>query len=170
MVAVTAGGQAFRYNLRGRVMSGWPVRVDVSFGCYDGTQPVEAGGRIVVVGGTRVTSLLPSGARDWSTNPPGRIAIICPTCTPGGAAPVSPVLAPASTYVGTYDAQGRARVVVLDADGKVSRRGVVGGTDAELVWLAGAPTGRVWAVTTRQRDETVVSRLSLVGQEPVPGQ
>ena len=167
MIAATASGQAFRYSLRGRVASGWPVRVDVSFSCYDGTQPVATAGRLVVVGGTRVTELGPHGATAWSTNPPGTIAIVCPGCTPGGAAPITPVLTQRSTYVGTYDAQGRPRVAVLGRVGAVGRRPIVGGKFDELLWLAGAPTGRIWAVTTRQR-ETTTSRLSLVGQEAPP--
>ena len=134
------------------------MAVDVSFGCYDGTTPAAAGGRVVVVGGTRVTALGPGGGVAWSTNPAGSIAIICPSCTPGSDAPVLPVLVQGSTYVGTYDARRRPRVVVLDPGGTVNRRPLVGGQCDELLWLAGAPTGRVWAVTMRQADETTVSR------------
>jgi len=168
MVTATARGQAYRYTLRGRIANGWPVPADESFGCSDGGTPAAAAGRVMIVGGTRVTALTPSGALAWSTNPPGTIAIVCPFCTPGSAAPIFPVVA-RSTYVGTYDAQDRVRVAVLNRYGRVTGRVVVGAAGSELMWLDRSPTGRVWAVTTRQVDETTASRLSLVGQEaPAP--
>ncbi len=139
---------------------------DVSFGCYDGDDAGRGGrpgrhrGRHAGDGADaeRCDGLVDQPAGRDRDRLPVLHAWLVPRPSPRCSRR-------RSTYVGTYDAQGTTPRRRAGRDGTVSRRAIVGGAGAELLWLAGAPTGRVWAVTTRQVDETTASRLSLVGQE-----
>jgi hypothetical protein len=153
MVVARADGRVIRYTLHGRVAQGWPVRnVNVSFSCNDGSAPVVNGDRIAIAGSTRVTSLRAQGrdAGGWSTNPPGEIALVCASCTPGSGATVDPLIGLRTTYVATYDARRRPRVVAMGPNGVARGAGVViGGQGAETTMLV-LSDGWVWAVTTRE--------------------
>ena len=169
-VVVTASGRAIRYTLHGSIVAGWPVRgIDVSFDCFDGTTPASDGHRVVVVGVRGVTVLQPSGrvAAGWPANPPGTNAEACPGCTPGSGAMLNPVLGEGPvTYVGTYGANDRPRVAVIDAGGAVENQVAVGAAGSQLSSLAEGPTGRVWAVTQQPTSDSELDTLWLVADPP----
>ena len=167
MVVLTDDDRALRYSRSGALEAGWPAKVDVAYGCSGGTRPVRlSSGRTLVVGAREVTVLRSNGevASGWPVDPPGMIAMSCPSCTPGADSPFDPGSAGRTMFLGTYDGRGRPRVVGLDWDGSVATpAAVVGDPGDELTWISMAPlTGRVWAVSMRWPDETVHSRLTLV--------
>ncbi len=101
----------------------------------------------------------------------GRAAVVTAAVTPGP----SPV-AKAAVVGAAVSGPGRSPVATAAVIGAaagpgpspVAKAAVVGAAGSELMWLDNSPTGRVWAVTTRQVDDATVSRLSLVGQEAPP--
>lgn len=182
MIVAASGGRTLAWSLAGRRLAGWPTRgVDVDSGCYAGSTPVATGaGGVVVLGSRNATLFGAAGAirPGWPIRVPYTVAISCPGCTPGPAAPVLPVVGASGIYVGAYEGRaassdpGRPRVVVLDRAGRrpAGAQRVIGAAGDEIGWLSIAPDGRVWAVVGISQQDGIESTLVLVAQDqPIGG-
>ncbi len=156
MVVATTTGSVLAFGLDGHRLGGWTSSVPVAVGCFAGSTPVAVGGAgQVVLSYDRATLVSARGAitSGWPIKVPGTVAINCPTCTPGPAAPVLPAADGSRIYIGAYGpsvggVRGSPHVVVVDPRGRVVAQTVIGTPGDELAWLRVAD-GRVWALLTR---------------------
>jgi hypothetical protein len=156
-VVVTEGGHALAWNADGSNAAGWPVSgVDVQYGCGDGSAPVAAGdGDVLVTGGRHATLLGTNGKvpTGWPVGVPGTLAVACPSCTPGSAAPLDPAVGADGVYIPVYRAAEKGPgVVAFSRDGSSRTGWEAPAADAgsEIGWIRIAPNGRVWLELERQ--------------------
>lgn len=175
MVIATSGGRVLAYSLDGRRLAGWTSSVPVAAGCFGGSTPVSAGTDGQLVLSYQRATLVTSGGRiagGWPTSVPGTVAIDCPTCTPGPAAPIPPVVGRTGIYVAAYGprttdgASGAPRVAVFRRGGGLpASQQVIGASGNEVAWLRMAPDGRVFALLTHDDGATAGSTLVLVARD-----
>ena len=156
LVVAGSGGRMLAWSGWGAALPGWPASgVDVSMGCFLGSNPVAAGdGGVLLVGARRATLFTAGGAdtAGWPVIVPDNVARTCTGCTEGLEGPVDPSVAGDVLYLPTYQGSapdgfgGQPRIVALDRQGKprasLSRR--IGGPGDVIQWIRTAPDGRVW--------------------------
>jgi hypothetical protein len=169
LVVSASGGRMLAWSASGAALPGWPASgVDVSVGCFWGSNPVAADGGAVMLAGTRRATMFNvrgAAAAGWPVTVPGSVARSCTGCTEGLEGPVDPSVGRSVVYLAAYLGStpgglgGQPQIVALDLQGKprtsLSRR--IGAPGDVIQWIRTAPDGRVWVeLSTAASDRLVL--------------
>ena len=168
LVVAASGGRMLAWSASGAALPGWPASgIDVSVGCFWGSNPVAADGGAVMLVGARHATMFNAGgaaAAGWPVTVPGSVARSCTGCTEGLEGPVDPSVGRSAEYLTVYLGStpgglgGQPQIVALDLQGKprASLSRGIGAPGDVIQWIRTAPDGRVWVELSRAASDRLV--------------